>query len=198
MQIFAASGAHSAPKAREDTRAGKRCVRSSEHIGDFPLAFGDFEVHLRGELLAEIDGDLAIGRDRPVHVLEVIETEERAGRSCLEVDQVLFFQFEMHVVGVALRFDVEDVLFLPNPERDVIGDHIRGFYCTIDVPALDDDSRREIEIGDVRLLANGVGIDEREGVLQSVEADVQLSSLLVEFHVDQPAGVGHPGDVLQT
>ena len=34
-------------------------------------------------------------------------------------------------------------------------------------------------------------------VLQAVDGDVELAGLLVEFEVDELAGVAHPGDVLE-
>ena len=59
------------------------------------------EVHLDGELLAEFRRHLGVGGDGLVHVLEVVEREQRPGLAGGEVDEVLGAQFEVDIVGMA-------------------------------------------------------------------------------------------------
>ena len=49
-----------------------------EHEGYVPVALREAEVHLDGELLAEFHCDLGVLRDGLVHVVEVVQREQRA------------------------------------------------------------------------------------------------------------------------
>jgi len=97
-----------------------------------------------------------------------------AGR---EVDEVVAVEFQVDVVGVALRVDVEQFVRAVDAERDVVRDHVGGLHRAGDVAALDDDVSGKVQVRQVGLLADGVGVDEREGVLQAVDGDVELAGL---------------------
>ena len=61
-----------------------------------------------------------------------------------------------------------------------------------------DEFSREFEFREIGFLADGIRIDESERVLQLLDANVELSCLLIETEVEMIAGVSHPGPLLET
>src|SRR5699024_894712 len=85
----------------------------------------------------------------------------------------------------------EASLTLVNAESDVIRNHIRSPNRPLELAFVHRDRRRQVEIRDVGLLANRIGIDEGEGVLDSVDLQIELPGLGIEVELNEiVVGVG--------
>lgn len=129
--------------------------------------------------------------------VQIPETEPRVRRTGRQINQVAFVEPEINLVSIPCGFNVEGRLVLVDAKRAMIAHHVGGRHCTVDIPALDDDGRGQIKVGNIGLFANIVGIDQRERVVETAELDVELSRFFVEGELDQSVGIGHAEDALE-